>query len=1062
METRRDQRKSRHFRRGLKQKSAIILFCLALTFSPYSIVAEGDDDREPDDQTTEEVAEGSDDQDEANDLEENTTEDESNREEESDDSDAVAEAEDEGNVEESSNNESEATEEESNESDDSNKEEEKDADSGNESETSEINTAESENANKEDYEKATEASDQEADSSEESTEEEDDVKEEKSEGTEKEAREEDSGEDASEETATEEETITEIVLMAEGDFDDIFVPYGTSREELDLPEEIVVEYSPFSLPNTSDIDWDDGDPEYDGHSPGRYHFTGETSAFTGPEQEPVVPTITVEVEGLEVTSVESLETIEVPFGTGRGDLELPDEVEVALSDGSDMDLGITWAESDPGFDGTAPGVYTFRGDLSLSGPAVNPDNLQASVDVDVQNPTVQAVENVDFIELPVGIEWEDLPLPDEVGVQLEDDSWQDVPVNWVDGTNGSEYDPYEIDTYSLIGELQLPKGIENPDELSASVTVYVEMTEIVDVETFETDMEVMFGTAKEDLPLPDEVEVTLDNDYTIDLPVNWGEGDPEYDSESPGTVTFTGTFDVPEEIVRPGAEYGMLLLQSLNPDEHILNPDGLTASITIEVQAPYITDVSELDPVIVPYGTQAEDVPVPEEVEVTLNTGDTMDLEVIWLSANPSYNPYMPGTYNLTGALNIGVEILSIESSSLSAAEFDANDIDPSMIENPDELPAMVDIIVEAPYITDVEDLKPIEVPYGTERGDFEVPSEVEVTISNGSKAELPVTWVESNPDYNSNMPGAYMFTGEFNVPGEWEDDEIRPGNGDVRPAMIEEESNILEVLTNPEGLSAMQPVFVLPPYLTDVEELDPIEVPYGTEEEDLPVPDEVEVTLSDGSTTHLPVTWEGSDPDYDGQTPGEYDFTGTFAIPEEWEDTLDEGDVRLAQVQSDVDIVDVAINPEGLTASVTVHVLDPLPVAVEEFDAIEVPHGTEEEDLELPEEAMITYEDDSEQAYAVEWVSSDPDYDGDSEGTYTFTGMLQDRETDEFSEVTIDVIVLPAEKEEEMTEEKEPEEALPQTNQNMNMSLYLAGALFILLAAGLAVRNRRTGTANE
>ena len=66
---------------------------------------------------------------------------------------------------------------------------------------------------------------------------------------------------------------------------------------------------------------------------------------------------------------------------------------------------------------------------------------------------------------------------------------------------------------------------------------------------------------------------------------------------------------------------------------------------------------------------------------------------------------------------------------------------------------------------------------------------------------------------------------------------------------------------------------------ITSVEEIPDINVEYGTDFEDLNLPEEVEVTLADNSTTDLDVNWlEG---DYDGDTAGTYTLVGELILPD-------------------------------------------------------------------------------------------------------------------------------------------------------------------------------------
>ncbi|HLR51881.1 MAG TPA: PIG-L family deacetylase [Candidatus Avamphibacillus sp.] len=56
-------------------------------------------------------------------------------------------------------------------------------------------------------------------------------------------------------------------------------------------------------------------------------------------------------------------------------------------------------------------------------------------------------------------------------------------------------------------------------------------------------------TTLNDLHLPTKAEVTLSDDSIISIPVDWDKGDPVYDKDTPGKYVFTGTLQLPEDIV---------------------------------------------------------------------------------------------------------------------------------------------------------------------------------------------------------------------------------------------------------------------------------------------------------------------------------------------------------------------------------------------------------------------------------------------------------------------------------------------------------------------------------
>ncbi|HHW36250.1 MAG TPA: leucine-rich repeat protein [Bacillales bacterium] len=155
-----------------------------------------------------------------------------------------------------------------------------------------------------------------------------------------------------------------------------------------------------------------------------------------------------------------------------------------------------------------------------------------------------------------------------------------------------------------------------------------------------------------------------------------------------------------------------------------------------------------------------------------------------------------------------------------------------------------------------VEPLDDIEVSYGTERSALPLPPTVQVTLSDQSIRSLVVTWDNGNPAYDGNTDGEYTFTGTLA-----QDQDV----------------------ANPQNLTAQVKV-VVNPKLTEplevsiVESLDDINVSYGTERSALPLPLTVQVTLSDQTTRNLGVTWDEGSPAYNGNTAGEYTFTGTLA----------------------------------------------------------------------------------------------------------------------------------------------------------------------------------------
>ena len=89
------------------------------------------------------------------------------------------------------------------------------------------------------------------------------------------------------------------------------------------------------------------------------------------------------VERVTVTFVELLEQQTVPVGTAETALDLPETVEVTLSDRTKETLGVSWKCDS--YNGNTPGSYTFEGTLALTGGITNPKSLKAYVVVVVED-----------------------------------------------------------------------------------------------------------------------------------------------------------------------------------------------------------------------------------------------------------------------------------------------------------------------------------------------------------------------------------------------------------------------------------------------------------------------------------------------------------------------------------------------------------------------------------------------------------------------------------------------------------------------------------------------------
>lgn len=166
--------------------------------------------------------------------------------------------------------------------------------------------------------------------------------------------------------------------------ENIAVGYGTSLDEIGLPERVTAVLASTTTERVQ-VDWDTGQPHYEGTSPREYEFTGDL----------ILPDYITNTKDLRATvrvrvlvglqEVPPLEDMQVSYGTPYEGISFPQEVLVELEDGSTDLLEVSWDHGDPFYDGSSVGAYLFTGDLLLTEFMSNPLDLQAHVVVVVDS-----------------------------------------------------------------------------------------------------------------------------------------------------------------------------------------------------------------------------------------------------------------------------------------------------------------------------------------------------------------------------------------------------------------------------------------------------------------------------------------------------------------------------------------------------------------------------------------------------------------------------------------------------------------------------------------------------
>ena len=149
-----------------------------------------------------------------------------------------------------------------------------------------------------------------------------------------------------------------------------------------------------------------------------------------------------------------------------------------------------------------------------------------------------------------------------------------------------------------------------------------------------------------------------------------------------------------------------------------------------------VLSVTNPEGISVEEGTAFKKLELPEKVTVTVTGNLDQEVEVTW--AEGDYQT-TPGTYTLEGTLTMGKNM-----------------------KNPDGVKASIKVTVtKKPYeIKSVAKLDKKEVAYGTAATDLGLPTEVEVSYTDGTKGIASVTWNTDN--YDGNKAGDYTLTGKL------------------------------------------------------------------------------------------------------------------------------------------------------------------------------------------------------------------------------------------------------------------------------------------------------------
>src|SRR6056297_928705 len=173
---------------------------------------------------------------------------------------------------------------------------------------------------------------------------------------------------------------------------------------------------------------------------------------------------------INIKEVTGIQNIEVEHGTPVGDViaKLASKVDVVFTDDSkEEDINVTW-DAPSNYDPDVLGDYIFTGTFRVK-KTFETVTREAVVSIGKK---LISVEEIDDIIVPYGTLFDDIDMPSEVYVTLDNSDSLNLPVTWT----CSAYDATKEGTYIAIGTIDISSfpGIENPDDIEAEINITVD------------------------------------------------------------------------------------------------------------------------------------------------------------------------------------------------------------------------------------------------------------------------------------------------------------------------------------------------------------------------------------------------------------------------------------------------------------------------------------------------------------------------------------------------------------------------------------------------------------
>ncbi len=347
------------------------------------------------------------------------------------------------------------------------------------------------------------------------------------------------------------------------------------------------------------------------------------------------------------------------------------------------------------------------------------DDLYVSTN---QAPEVLEVNAIPSLTVSYGTKIEDIPLPNSVGVKLSNNNQMDLMVNWK--LENSDYNSELPGTYNFVGTLQMPEGVQNSNALEASIEIIVTEKAFGQFKNYYSIKNADFEEAIVDGVIPGW-NILNQNEHT-ELIVSEEQSKSGVYSLNLRDASTTGYAVLESEMISVESSKKYVAGANYYLGEPLINPETGTpfSSSRTLFQVRFYDENKQF-------------------INVTRGLGIIFDGKL---------GEWRTGEFAVTPPESAAYMVLHLASNNAYVSNAFYDDVFVYSLENTE--------------VVEVETLSPLQVKYGTDVKNLDLPQEVEIVLNDESyRLTVPVDWSEALSQFDGMVAGTYTLNGSMQLP---------------------------------------------------------------------------------------------------------------------------------------------------------------------------------------------------------------------------------------------------------------------------------------------------------